>query len=146
MSHQEIEIVGRLGQEPETRYTQDGTPVCNFSVATDNSYIMEGTKVQETTWFRVSAWRRQAETCQQYLHKGSQVLVKGTLTGTKLDKGADQYGVHKEIQPRVWTGQDGAPRCSFEIKAFRVIFLSRSNGGQGDGGYTPPTQQEEIPF
>lgn len=138
-------IVGKLGREPETRYVPDGTGVCNFSVATSNSYKNgAGQKVQETTWFEVAAWRRQAETCQQFLHKGSLVMVEGVLTGTKVDKGTDNYGIKKTINPRIWTGEDGVPRCRFEMKALSVKFLSRS--GNGGGGYTPPTEQDEIPF
>jgi len=146
MSYSKTTIVGKLGREPETRYTQDGTPVCNFSVATDNGYTRNGTKVTETTWYKVSAWGRQAETCQQYLHKGSMVLVEGVLTGTKLDKGTNEYGAHFTIVPRIWTGQDGQPRAAFELKAFKVTFLSRSGQQDDNGGHKAPQQQEEVPF
>ena len=139
--YQKIIIAGNLGRDPELRYTQDGTPVVNFSVATNRRWSnQDGSSGEETIWFRVSAWRRLAETCNQYLQKGRQVLVEGRLNVDSATGG-----------PRVWTGQDGNPRASFEITANTVKFL----GGRGDsvdvGGpgapQEPPSEEgEEIPF
>ena len=79
--YQHITIVGRLGRDPEMRYTPSGQAVTSFNVATDRQYTdANGQKVKETTWFRVSVWGKQAETTNQYLKKGSMVLVDGRLT------------------------------------------------------------------
>ena len=145
---QKVTIIGRLGQDPKTSYTPDGTPVCNFSVATSNNYTNNGKKVEETTWFNVAAWRRQAETCQQYLQKGSLVYIEGQLTGTKIDKGANERtgAAKKTVVPRVWTGQDGNARAAFELKANFVKFLSRNNNGNNGQAQSQPQQKAEIPF
>ncbi len=96
--YQKLVIVGRLGRDPEMRYMPDGTAVTSFNVATDRRWTDKytGQPVQETTWFRVSVWGRQAESVNQYLSKGSMVLVEGHLT-------PDANGG----SPRIWTGQDG---------------------------------------
>ena len=135
-----IIIVGNLGNDPEMRYTPDGTPVTNFSVATNyRRNKPDGTQYEETTWFRVTTWRQLAETCNQYLSKGRQVFIEGRLR-------SDENG-----SPRVWTGNDGQPRASFEVTASTVRFL----GGRGEGGdpsasydEPPPPEigEDEIPF
>jgi single-strand DNA-binding protein len=135
-----IIIVGNLGNDPEMRYTPDGTPVTNFSVATNyRRNKPDGTQHEETTWFRVTTWRQLAETCNQYLSKGRQVFIEGRLR-------SDENG-----SPRVWTGNDGQPRASFEVTASTVRFL----GGRGEGGdpsvsydEPPPPEmgEDEIPF
>lgn len=118
MSYQKVVIVGNLGRDPEMRFMPDGTPVTNFSVATNRRWTnQDGSPGEETVWFRVAAWRRQAETCAQYLKQGRQVMVEGRLTADKETGG-----------PRVWTGTDGAPRASYELTADRVIFLGGGNG------------------
>jgi len=100
-----IIIVGRLGADPEQKYTVDGKAVTTFSVAASN-------RKDETTWFRVSVWDKQAETCNQYLHKGSKVLVEGALK-------ADAQG-----NPRTYEKKDGGWAASFEVVASSVKFLS----------------------
>jgi single-strand DNA-binding protein len=135
MSFHTIIIVGNLGRDPEMRYTPSGQPVTSFSVASSRSYTNPGgEKVDETTWFRVTAWGKQAETCNQYLHKGSKVLVEGRLI-------PDKNG-----GPRVFSRQDGTSGASFEVNASTVRFLSArgevgepmmDGGGQGE---------DEIPF
>ena len=137
-----IIIVGNLGKDPEMRYTPSGQAVTNFNVATSRKYTgSDGALVQETIWFRVSVWGKQAETTNQYLRKGSKVLVEGRLTSDPATGG-----------PRIWTGQDGSPRASFEISAGTVRFLSsRSEGEAGaapageEAGFTGP-EDENIPF
>ena len=139
MSYQKIVIVGNLGQDPEMRYTPGGQGVTNFSVATNRQYTASnGEKVKETVWFRVSAWGRQAETTNQYLKKGSKVLVEGRMTPDKETGG-----------PRVWTRQDGTSAASYELSADRVVFLS----GRGEEGAAPEgapgeeaVHEDEIPF
>lgn len=105
-------IIGALGRDPEMRYTPSGQAVCNFSVATDESYVKDGQKVKKTTWWRVSTWGKQAETCNQYLKKGSKVLVEGKIT-------ADDNG-----NPRIFNKSDGTASTSFEVNASVVRFLS----------------------
>src|SRR5512139_629183 len=120
--YQTIIVVGNLGRDPEMRYTPTGQPVTSFSIATNRQYTNNnGETVKETTWFRISVWGKMAETCNQYLRKGSKVLVEGRLTADQATGG-----------PRIWTGQDGQPRASFEISANTVRFLtSRSEAEAG---------------
>ncbi len=141
--YQRIVLVGNLGRDPEMRYTPNGTPVTSFSVATNRKYTAsDGQMKDETLWFRISVWGKQAETCNQYLTKGQKVLVEGSLVG-------DESG-----GPRIWTGQDGKPRASFEVRAQTVRFLGRREEGgapaPGAGaGAIPggePQSEEELPF
>ena len=145
MSYHKITVVGNLGRDPEMRYTPGGQAVTSFSVASNRQYTTSnGEKVKETVWFRVSAWGRQAETVNQYLKTGSQVLVEGRITPDKTTGG-----------PRIWTRQDGTPASSFDITADRVVFLSGRGDGTGSGGQEAfqgaPSEPEsvmedEIPF
>ena len=142
--YQKIIIMGNLGRDPEMRYTPQGKPVTNFSVATSRRWTnADGTPGEETVWFRVSAWGRMAEVCNEYLSKGRQVFVEGRLRPDPETGG-----------PRLWTRQDGTAGASFEITARTVKFL----GGRGEGvpvepGVTleePPPGfeegEEELPF
>jgi single-strand DNA-binding protein len=134
MTYQSITIVGNLGRDPKMRFTPSGQAVTNFSVATSRKYTgSDGAKVDETIWFRVSAWGKQAEACNQYLSKGSKVLVEGRLT-------ADSNG-----GPRIWTNKDGTPNASFEISANVVQFLSGKNDQQNNVG-EPNQPDGDIPF
>ncbi len=134
-------IVGNVGRDPEMRYTPAGSAVTSFSVATNRQYTTSnGEQVKETIWFRISTWGKTAEICNQYLKKGSKVLVEGRLTPDKETGG-----------PRIWTGQDGKPRASFEVTGQNVRFLtSRAESGEAAGPGTvemaevPP--EDEIPF
>ena len=135
-----IIIVGNLGKDPEMRYTPSGQAVTSFSVATSRQYSgQNGQKVKETIWFRVSAWGKQAETCNQYLRKGSKVLVEGRLTPDPSTGG-----------PRVFTRQDGTSGSSFEITASNVRFMSTRAEGEGEGGggseFPEGDAGDEIPF
>lgn len=134
MTYHTLIIVGNLGRDPEMRYTPSGQPVTSFSVASSRSYNnTAGEKVDETTWFRVSAWGKLAETCNQYLHKGSKVLVEGRLV-------PDKNG-----GPRIWNRQDGTPSASFEVNANTVRFLS-ARGEGGEHVSDSPQGEEDIPF
>ena len=117
--YQKLIIIGNLGRDPEMRYTTEGKPVTSFSVATSRKF---GDK-DETTWFRVSVWGNQAETCNQYLHKGSKVLVEGALK-------ADAQG-----NPRTYERKDGTWGASYDVTADAVKFLS---------GKDEPA--DEVPF
>jgi single-strand DNA-binding protein len=132
-----IIIVGNLGKDPEMRYTPSGKPVTSFSVATSHQYTNNnGETVKETAWFRVTTWGARAEVCNQYLHKGSKVLVEGRLTCDLATGG-----------PRIWTGQDGLPRATFEVNASNVTFLSSQNSGSGSQHQSTQTDPEDdIPF
>ena len=139
MYHKVI-IVGNLGRDPEMRYTPDGTPVTNFSVATNRKWTnADGSQGEETVWFRVTAWKRLAETCNQYLQKGRLVLIEGQIKPDQATGG-----------PRIWTGNDGTARASYELTAFLVKFL----GGRGEAPPSeapgvpegPPEEGEETPF
>ncbi len=140
MSYQRVVIVGNLGRDPEMSYLpSNGQAVTNFNVATNRQYTASnGEKVKETTWFRVTAWGRQAETCNQYLRTGSQVLVEGRLTPDRETGG-----------PRVYQRQDGTSGASFELTAERVVFLT-SRGGTDDygssGSGNQMMEEDDIPF
>jgi single-strand DNA-binding protein len=136
--YQKILIIGNLGRDPEMRYTPNGQAVTNFSVATNRRYTgTDGQLVDQTTWFRVSVWGRQAENCNQYLRQGSKVLVEGRLNSDQATGG-----------PRIWTRQDGTPAASYEISANVVRFLSSRQEDEAISPSDFPGSQDEdeIPF
>lgn len=136
--YSKVIIAGYLGRDPEMRYTPDGTPVTTFSVATSNRWTkQDGTPGEETTWFRITAWRRQAEICNQYLTKGRPVLVEGRLKPDPQTGG-----------PRIWTGNDGVARASYEVTALTVRFLGGRGEPAAEAGVeeAPELEEEEIPF
>jgi single-strand DNA-binding protein len=124
---QTLILIGNLGKEPEMRYTPSGQPVTTLSVATNRRYSgANGQPVKETAWFRVTVWGKQAETCNQFLHKGSKVLVEGRLTPDPETGG-----------PRVWEN-NGKHGASYEMTASTVRFLSgREDGEEGDAAGVP---------
>jgi len=112
--YQRLVLVGNLGRDPELNYSADGVPITNFSVATHHKWSdNEGQLQEETVWFRVAAFGKQAEVCQQYLSKGQKVLVEGSLI-------ADP----KNGSPRVFTRKAGTIGSAFEVRASTVRFLS----------------------
>jgi single-strand DNA-binding protein len=134
--YQTIILAGNVGRDPEMRYTPSGQAVTSFSVATNRQYTNNnGETIKETIWFRISAWGKTGEICNQYLKKGSKVLVEGRLTADPATGG-----------PRVWTAQDGSSRASFEVYAQTVRFLSsRSEAAEpGAGGAAAPAVEEGI--
>jgi single-strand DNA-binding protein len=135
-----IIIVGNLGRDPEMRYTPGGQAVTNFNLATNRQYTgSDGAQVKETIWFRVSVWGKMAEVCNQYLKKGSKVLVEGRLVPDQATGG-----------PRIWTRQDGTPGASFEVSANTVRFLSSRGEAEGETslgeGGGSAGEEDNIPF
>jgi single-strand DNA-binding protein len=142
-TYQKTLVLGRLGRDPELRYTPNGTPVCQISVATDEGYKdREGNQVDRTEWHRIQAWRKQAENLCQYKKKGDLLLIEGKL------------------QTRKFTDREGVERSVTEIRAERIHFMpdGRSNGqrsvlptedGADDHGPAFPSdssQMDEPPF
>jgi single-strand DNA-binding protein len=112
MSVNKVILVGRLGRDPETRFTGGGQAVANFSVATDETYKdKNGERQKRTEWHKIVVWGKQAEIAQQYLKKGSLIFIEG------------------RIQSREWQDKEGQKRTSFEIVASNFRML----GGKGDG-------------
>ena len=110
-------LVGNLGSDPEIRYTGSGTAVCNFSLATSESYKdRDGNQVENTEWHRVVAWARLAEICGEYLKKGRQVYIEG------------------QLQTRQWEDKDGNTKYTTEIKAREMQMLGSRDGGDFDSG------------
>ena len=142
--YQKIIIVGNLGGDPEMRYMPDGTAVTNFSVATNRRWNdrQTGQPTDETTWFRVSVWGKRAEVANQYLRKGSRVLVEGRLRPDPATGG-----------PRTFTRQDGTVGSSYELNADNFSFVGgREEGADfGSDGLEfssggPAQEEDEIPF
>lgn len=135
MSYQKIVLVGFAGGDPKMRYMPDGTAVTNFSVASNRTWkTAEGEKREETTWFRVEVWRKQAEVVNQYLSKGDRVLVEGRIKPDPATGG-----------PRVYTRQDGSAGASFEIVADAVRFLGGSDPEASGGQRQQQPQQGAAP-
>src|SRR5256885_10247268 len=112
MSVNKVILVGRLGRDPETRYTGSGQAVANFSLATDESYKdRNGERQKRTEWHKIVVWGKQAEIAQQYLKKGSLIFIEG------------------RIQSREWQDKEGQKRTSFEIVASNFRML----GGRAEG-------------
>lgn len=130
-------LIGRLGKDPELKYTPGGQAVANFSIATDEGYKDKNTgqKVDKTEWHNIVAWRQSAEFCGKYLVKGNMVYIEGRL------------------QTRKWQAQDGTDRYSTEVVADRVQSLSPKNEQQTaqpqrqqfDGG-APGGGIDPLPF
>ena len=137
MSFHTIIIVGNLGRDPEMRYTPNGNAVTSLNVASNRVYSdSNGQKVKETTWFRVSVWGKQAENVNNYLQKGSMVLVEGELRPDR-----------ETGNPRTFTRNDGTTGASYEVNARTVRFLS-AKGGSGQDGMDNNVEMsdEDIPF
>ncbi len=120
-------LVGNLGSDPEMRYTPSGKAVTSFRMATNRRYTTPaGESKEETDWFRVSVWGKQAEQVNQFLSKGRQVYVEG------------------RFHARSWEGQDGQMRTSLEVTADRVLFLGKqAPASVPEEGEVEP---EDLPF
>lgn len=109
-------LVGNLGADPELKYTASGTQMCKFTLATDESYRdRDGNKVEKTQWHKIIVWAKLAEICGQYLGKGKQVYIEGS------------------IEYRSWDKDDGTKGYMTEINAREVVFMSGGNGQQNSG-------------
>lgn len=115
MSVNKVILIGRLGQDPELRYTPSGAAVANFSVATNEAWTdkASGQKQERTEWHRIVVWGKQAELCNQYLQKGRQAYVEGRL------------------QTRQWKDQSGQTRYTTEVQAQSIRFLGGASAGAG---------------
>lgn len=132
MSVNKVILLGRLGQDPELKYTPSGAAVCNFSVATSESWTDKnsGQKNEKTEWHRVVVWGKLAELCNQYLSKGRQAFIEGKL------------------QTRAWDDKDGNKRYTTEIAATTVQFIGAQgsasnnyeNNSYGEPSYQANTQ------
>jgi single-strand DNA-binding protein len=135
MSFNKIILVGNLGKEPELRYSGQGTPICHFSLATNEKRKDANGEYQDfTTWFKVTLFNRQAETAAQYLQKGKPVYIEGRL---RLEE---------------YTDREGKQRTSLEVTATDMQFIG-SKGEQGlaaaagtGGQPKPELADEDIPF
>jgi single-strand DNA-binding protein len=143
---QQTIIIGNVGRDPEMRYTQSGVAVCSFSVAVTERWNDRQTneKREKTNWYRVSCWRGLAETANQYVRKGMQIMISGTVEASS------------------YLGQDGQPRATLELTARDMQFLgsrgdnfsvpgdddySGGGGRQQDDDFSPPPRDvSDIPF
>lgn len=132
MSVNKVILLGRLGQDPELKYTPNGAGVCNFSLATSESWTDKnsGQKQERTEWHRIVVWGKLAELCNQYLAKGRQAFVEGRL------------------QTRSWEDKDGNKRYTTEINANTVQFIGANTGAtdsnKASTGATPAAQPAEY--
>jgi single-strand DNA-binding protein len=127
-----VMLIGRLGADPEIRYTQDGTPVASLSLATSRSVKKGDQWEDETDWHKVIAWRKLAEICERYLNKGSQIYVEG------------------QIRTRSWEDKDGNKRYVTEVHAQDIQMLDsrkERQGGGSEGAQAPsPPVEDDVPF
>ncbi len=131
-------LIGNLGRDPEVRYTQGGSPVANFTMATTERWSdPSGEKKERTEWHRVVVWGKQAEIVGEYLRKGRPVYVEGSL------------------QTREWTDRDGNKRYTTEVRAQRIQLLGRPDDRQAVAAAAPaeelaepsaPFGEDDIPF
>lgn len=135
-------LIGNLGKDPELRTTPQGTSLARFSIATTSVWKdSSGAKKEKTEWHDVVAWERLAQICGEYLHKGKQVYVEGSL------------------QTRSWEDQNGQKRYKTEVKANNVVMLGSRDASRGDTAAAqgpgprevsevaePPAYDDDVPF
>jgi single-strand DNA-binding protein len=127
--YMQLIIAGNVGGAPEMKYLQSGAPVCNFSVAVNTVTGRGETRQEKTTWVRVAAWRELAEVCSQYIKKGAQVMVIGT------------------VEARAYTGNDGGAQASLDMTAREVKFIGgRAQEGAGAFDTNGSNDMAEMPF
>ena len=134
-----VMLIGNVGTDPEMRFTANGNPVTSFRMATSRSYTTsEGEQRRDTEWFTIVAWKKLAESCNQFLTKGQKVYVEGSL------------------RTRSWEGRDGQKRVTTEVIANRVLFLDRQAVAALPGEEVPAeapaeaageeVEPEDLPF
>lgn len=137
--YQKLTLIGNLGKDPEMRYTPTGQAVTNLSMATTRTWNdASGQRMKETSWWRITIWGKQAESCNQYLRTGSKILVEGRLNIDPQTGG-----------PRIFTRKDGTSGASFEVTAEAVKFLD-SKEASGEYHETPAQAEYvdagDVPF
>jgi len=139
MSYASTTIIGNIGKDPELKFLPNGNPVCRLSVATNENYTNnKGEKVKKTTWWNVSVFGKQGEAVASFKHKGEEVHVVGRMQSDPLTGG-----------PRIWTGQDGTARASYELVAREITFIGKPNGARPasqDGTEGNDMGEDDIPF
>lgn len=129
--HQTI-IVGHLGKDPEVRYMPNGDAACNFSIAVTESWSKDGEKKEQTTWYRVSAFKKLAEICGQYLKKGSPTMIVG------------------KMQERKWTDKEGKEHTTWELRADTMQMLGGRSEAKQEAKPAAPGAfddfESDIPF
>ena len=124
-----VMLIGRLGQDPEMRYTPSGRPLTKLQLAVNRSWTdSDGEKKTETEWFNIVTWGKLAEICNQYLTKGQQVYIEG------------------RIQTRRWKDDDGTQHSSVEINAREMIMLDGRPGEDGSNSIESSPSEEDYPF
>ena len=118
-------FIGNLTANPDLRYAPSGMGICKFSIACNESYLKDGKKEERVEFVRIVTFQKQAENCSNYLHKGSLVFVEGSLSTNK------------------WTDQQGQTRYTTEIKAQRVQFLDRKDGGNNQSQHQPQQRDDD---
>ncbi|MHC4864668.1 MAG: single-stranded DNA-binding protein [Planctomycetota bacterium] len=123
-------LVGFLGQDPEVRFVgESGNAVCNFSLATNESWKdKQGVKQEKVEWHRIQVWGKLAENCGKYLAKGKQCYIEG------------------KIQTRKWTDNEGQDRWTTDIVAQEVVFLGKGSGGGDRPPEPPPPTEDDMPI
>ncbi|WP_067618245.1 single-stranded DNA-binding protein [Dissulfuribacter thermophilus] len=123
-------LIGRLGADPEIRYTQAGTPVASFRIATNNRIKRGEEWVEEPEWHRIVAWNKLAEICEQYLKKGMLVYIEG------------------QLRTRAWEDQDGNRRWTTEVHAREMQMLESKGSGSMEESELepPPIDEDDVPF
>lgn len=122
-----VMLIGRLGADPEIRYTPGGKAVANLSVATKETWKSDGERQERTEWHRLVVWDKLAEICNQYLKKGDLAYFEGLL------------------QTRKWQAQDGSDRYSTEIKVSSMQMLSSKSGGESRPAQSAQSAKPEAP-
>jgi len=140
-----VQIIGRLGRDPEIRYAQNGTAVCNLNVAVSESWTdKQGQKQEKTEWIRCAAFGKQAEILEKYLKKGSQIYLEGKMQTRQYDKdGQTHYATEVLVRDFVFLGgkQDGGQSAPANRKIQKQDDLDERLGQPADDQY-----RDDIPF
>lgn len=156
MSVNKAILVGRLGKDPETRYTSGGQGVCNFSLATDETYKdRNGERQKRTEWHRIVLWGKLAEISQQYLKKGMLVYIEGRIQSRQWDDkttGQKRYtteivgNVMRMLTSRAESGGMGASSAASGASSSDADFHQGGGEDMGGGAPGPEISDEDIPF